>query len=74
MESASNPSDPESNLKEIKIHIPLRHHLGLRGYKLLTGTPIRDVVEEAVGLYLRRFGSAATDGLPSWAFQAAPTE
>lgn len=43
-------SDP-NRAKEVKVKIPMGHHVKLHSMKVLTGKPISDAVKEALDLY-----------------------
>jgi hypothetical protein len=40
--------------KEVKVKIPMGHHIKLHSVKVLTGKPISEAVTEALDLYFRQ--------------------
>ncbi|HVL87648.1 MAG TPA: hypothetical protein VM681_06545 [Candidatus Thermoplasmatota archaeon] len=60
-----------SQLKEVKIMIPVNQHIRLHSVKVLTGKPISDTVTEALEQYFTQMGQAnlATHAAPSEFFQ-----
>lgn len=66
--------DPKENLsreKEVKVKIPMSHHVRLHSMKVLTGRPISDTVTAALDAYFvahplgHGFDAAATDASSS---------
>jgi hypothetical protein len=47
----NEPKNDWSRAKEVKVKIPMGHHVKLHSVKVLTGKPISEAVKEALDLY-----------------------
>lgn len=47
----NGPKSDTSRAKEVKVKIPMSHHVRLHSMKVLTGKPISDTVTEALEAY-----------------------
>jgi hypothetical protein len=54
MESLSDDELQETELKELKVKLPLRHHIRLHSLKLVRKEPISDTVMKALTEYFER--------------------
>lgn len=46
--------DDLDNLREFKVHVPLRLHLRLHQHRLLTGTSLSRTMEQALARYFEK--------------------
>ena len=46
-----NPAQDLDNLREFKVHVPLRLHLRLHQHRLLTGTSLSHAMADALSKY-----------------------
>jgi hypothetical protein len=49
----NTPKRDVNEPKEVKVKIPMGHHIKLHSVKVLTGKPISEAVTEALDLYFR---------------------
>ena len=58
------PKPDASRAKEVKVKIPMGHHVRLHSMKVLTGKAISDAVTEALDEYFRAHPIGRIDGEP----------
>ena len=51
--------------KELKVHIPVKYHLQLHQLKVLEGTQIHSVIEEALDAWFAQQNGAAKVDVPA---------
>ena len=55
------PNPDATRLKDVKVRIPLEHHLKLHSLKVLTGKQISEVVSDALTAYFAAAHAGAAD-------------
>ncbi|MEA3200686.1 MAG: hypothetical protein QOE90_2114 [Thermoplasmata archaeon] len=61
------PKPDPTRAKEVKVKIPVSHHIRLHSMKVLTGKQISDAITEALDVYFASRGMEETLSLPGLA-------
>jgi len=59
------PKPDPTRAKEVKVKIPVSHHIRLHSMKVLTGKQISDAITEALDVYFATRGLEETLSLPA---------